>query len=90
MPGVVSCAFFGAASGAVTALFLRGLYPVRHRDMIDLVILSNAAAAMYLSIEKSADVVRDNVSSFVGRTLAMVYVVGGTPMTRQLSNLRVF
>ena len=74
----------GAFGGVILAFAVRGIAPVNHKTYIDWLIMFGATSVAYRAYARG---VEDSASSFgtwAGNTLAMAYIVGGTPVTRSI------
>jgi hypothetical protein len=84
LTSVAFSAAAGGVGGIFTAVVVRGLAPVRHRSILDWLITIGAAGVAYSVFVKGADEASPTAGSWVGSTVGMAYMVGGTPLTSML------
>ncbi len=75
----------GGFGGIFTAVVVRGLAPVRHRAILDWLITIGALGVGYNVFTMGVDEASPTAGSWVGSTVGMAYMVGGTPLTNMLS-----
>lgn len=81
---LLRCLVFGALGGAATVMVVRTVAPAQHREIMDVILMVSAAAAVYQIQSVDEAKTRDNFANVAGLTLATAYVTGGTPLTSML------
>jgi hypothetical protein len=75
----------GAFGGVIGAVIVRGIFPVRHRDILDFLIMLNGGLTAYGAVREGlTDDTARSITNFAATTVATSYMVGGTPLTRRL------
>ena len=74
----------GAFGGVIAAVLVRGIFPMRHKMILDYLIMFGGAGVVADTYFNGTENLPTSTARFVGQTVGTAYMVGGTPLTMRL------